>query len=481
MPRKKSSKTEIEHTISSYSPDIASVLSALANDTRLRILKLTLHSACDFKDLVLETKLSKAALAKHIRILSKSGLLRKVERGVYEITDDGSAFLSSISIAYEDSLRRQQEDLLRRRRLYSPISRKEEEVMDKFIVENQAEYQPAWISYLSMTTGILKALGANVDVTDVGGYTGQAFHLNTARDSTCPSAPTVADFHTFAQGLESMGWKVDQSWYPPGCSFPMNEEETARAKNHFEILKKEMMRSKQPIGIWGTYVPEFGIMNGFDGDSYVVSSFRKLQGIDEPPIKFNELKPPGGFFKQVFKEPIKIKDQSAVDKKAIRRALKVAEGFAKSDAETHKNYASGIEMFDQLSQILKKGVVPSSEKSMEKMDSSKAPFLLYHGNSYTAMCNQEALALAHEFLGRLAKRYKGKSMYEPLKQASLEYEKAASLMKEYTELFPFSFEKDYDASEFTDDKRARGIALLNEAKPHVVAALKHMKDALKDW
>jgi hypothetical protein len=332
-----------------------------------------------------------------------------------------------------------------------------------------------------MTTGILKSLGHFVDIIDVGGYTGQAFHLNTARGSTCPSAPTVAEFDTFAKGLESFGWKVEQSWARPGLNYPMNDEETARAKAHFEALKTEMAETKKPIGIWGTHVPEFGIMNGFEGDSYVVSSFIRLQGRDEVPIKFNELRSPGGLFKQVFKESFKVKNQSAVDKEAIERALGIAAGLEKRCPDDHKRYASGTEMFDELANILENGVVPESEEAMQKMDPMRTPYLLYNGNSYTAACNQENLALAAEFLNRMAKKYKGTSNYDDLNTSSREYGKASELMKEYTELFPFSGEKDYVPSEFSEEKRARGISLLREAKPHVETAIQSLKSSLRNW
>ncbi|MCK5239368.1 MAG: hypothetical protein KAR33_07475, partial [Candidatus Thorarchaeota archaeon] len=79
--------------------------------------------------------------------------------------------------------------------------------MDKFEVESKAEYVPAWISYLSIATGILRSLGEEVDLAYTGGYTGYAFHLNTAKGDTCPSAPTVAPFESFREGLESFGWR----------------------------------------------------------------------------------------------------------------------------------------------------------------------------------------------------------------------------------------------------------------------------------
>jgi DNA-binding transcriptional ArsR family regulator len=474
-------KPNIERTIGPYRSDIAEVLSSLANATRLELLLLILDGFTEFGDLVSRTGLSKATLSKHLRVLQKGGLVRKTERGVYQTSEDGRDLLGGISNAYGNSLRRQQQDMVQRARLYSPARTGENEEMKKYVVKKLAEYQPAWVSYLGMTTGILRSLGYDVDTVDVGGYTGQAFHINTARGSTCPSAPTVADFDTFAEGLESFGWKVEQTWEGPCCSYPMNEEETSRARAHFDMLKREIVKTEKPIGIWGTYVPEFGIMNGFEEDSYLVSSFKRLQGAEETPIRYDELRAPGGLFKQIFREPFDVKNQNDIDKRAVERALGVAAGLEKRCPDDHKRYASGIEMFDELAKILERGVVPESEGMMQKVDHTETPFLLYHGNSYTALCNQENLALAAEFLERMAKKYRGKPFHHDLVTASKEYHESSDLMMRYTELFPFSFEKDYIPSEFSEEKRKQGISFLDAAKPHVEKAIQSLKTALTKW
>ncbi|MGD2248545.1 MAG: hypothetical protein PVF58_09060 [Candidatus Methanofastidiosia archaeon] len=347
-------------------------------------------------------------------------------------------------------------------------------------VEPPAHYQPAWISYLSMTTGILKSLGHNIDITDTGGYTGYAFHLNTSRGGTCPSAPTCADFDSFAEGIESFGWKVEQTWDGFDYGYPMHEEGTARAKAHFYTLKKLIREIKRPIGIWGVYVPEFAIMNGYTGENYIVSTFRHPQNGEET-IKFNDLCAPGGLFTLVFKESFPVTDQRSNDKKAIERALKIARGFKGITSEIHKGYASGVEMFDELAKILERGVVPKSEQEMHELKGTDSLFLLYHGNSYTAACNQEGLALAADFLDRMSKKYKGDPFYNDLETASAEYSTASDLMREFTEIFPFSQQKDYDPSEFSTEKRAKGARLLQSAKPHVEAAMQRLEEAFRMW
>ena len=342
--------------------------------------------------------------------------------------------------------------------------------MTSFEVEKKGEFVASWITYLSTATGILKAIGKEVDLVDVGGYTGNAFHLNTSKGDTCPSAPTVAPFDLFAQGLESFGWIVEQNWESP-C-YDQNEGDKAeeRAKNYFEEIKNTMTQTGRPVGIWGVpNVPEFGIVNGFDDDKYIVSTFRSLPSMpmDDDPISYFNLHAPGGLFSMVFKDPIDVKENSTRDKEAVARAIIVAKG-----AEKIEGYVSGPDAFDEWALTLEAGIVPDSEEESKEL--KDVTQLNYHGNSYVAACTQEGLDLAATFLERLAERHGNKK----LAQASENYKQAASFMKEYTELFPFSLDKNWDPDEFPDGKRYQGARFLRKAKKHVVKAIKQMEDTL---
>ncbi len=349
--------------------------------------------------------------------------------------------------------------------------------MKSFEVENKAVFVASWITYLSTATGILKAIGKNSDLVDVAGYTGNAFHLNTSKGNTCASAPTVAPYDTFAEGLESFGWKVEQSWESPDYNPSEDEKQIERARNYFDEIKNTLTQTGRPIGIWGVpNVPEFGIVNGFDDEKYVVSTFRSLPSLplDDDPISYLNLHAPGGLFKMIFKEPIDIKEESLRDKEALSRAIAIANGIEKIDG-----YVSGPESFDEWALILESGIVPESEDETKEMTGITK--LNYHGNSYVAACTQEGLDLAAAFLERLAERHQGQSFAKKLAKASESYKQAAVFMKEYTELFPFSLDKNWNPDEFPDKKRYQGARFLRKAKPHVESAIKQMEDALKKW
>ena len=353
--------------------------------------------------------------------------------------------------------------------------------MDKFEVENKAEYVPAWISYLSIATGILRSLGEEVDLAYTGGYTGYAFHLNTAKGDTCPSAPTVAPFESFREGLESFGWRILFGWTGPDYVPSEDEKEIERARGYFEDVKATLSRTNRPVGIWGIPVPEFGIVNGFNGDNYVVSTFRSLQSEsrEETPIRFNQLIAPGGLSKMAFEEKIDLPNQKILDKEALQRALTIAKGVDFGNEEINSKYVTGPDALSEWAETIEKGKVPESEEHSKHFEGESQ--INYHGNSYVAACTQEGMTLASSFLMRLSRRYKSESFSHDLAEASHRYKHAAEKMIEYTELFPFSLELNWKEEEFTSEKRSKGSQLLRDTRPHLLEAIEHMETALNTW
>jgi hypothetical protein len=208
----------------------------------------------------------------------------------------------------------------------------------------------------------------------------------------------------------------------------------------------------------------------------LVSTFRGLPPtpMKETPISHTNLHAPGGLFKMIFRETIEVNDDSVRDKEAVSRAIEIAKGIEKIEG-----YVVGPEAFDDWAHTLEIGIVPRSEKdAAEKKGTTQ---LSYHGNSYVAQCTQEGLDLAAEFLQRLANRYKGQQIENTLINASKEYRKAAEAMKEFTDLFLFSLEKNWIPEEFPDEKRIEGARALRVAKSHVESGIKQMENAIAKW
>ncbi len=353
--------------------------------------------------------------------------------------------------------------------------------MDKFEVDNKAEYVPGWISYLSTAVGILRAVGEEVDLVEVGGYSGYAFHINTASNDTCPSAPTVAPFELFREGLEALGREVTFGWTGPSYTPSTDEKAIARAKEFFEDVKGTLTRTNSPIGIWGIPVPEFGIVNGFEEDKFLVSTFRGLESAsrEEEPIPYNLLHAPGGLSKLVVGKKLEHKDQRQIDKNALERAIRIASGVSFGEPQVDDAYVTGPDALTRWAEIIEKGKVPSSEEEYNQIQHESK--LNYHGNSYVAACTKEGMDLAGSFLMRLYRRYKSEDFAPELEEASHQYKHAAEKMRIFTELFPFSMERNWKDEEFDDEKREVASQLLRDAQPHIISAIEHMQKALQRW
>lgn len=397
---------------------LAPLLRAAAHPMRLQLMAFILDGQREFRDLCELSGLGKTALANHLGILIDRGLVERLARGSYDITADGKGLLQSV---VELFMRSQIRERLRRRQLVERYSRGYslggETRMESFEVEEKATYEPGWVSYVAAITGVLKSLGVNCDSVDVAGHSGYAFVVNVSKGTTCPSGPTAhcawEDIH---EGSQVFGWNIES--VSEDVSYPEGEEPTskdlARALGLFELVKKRLADLGRPVVVWGIPVPEYGIVNGYEGDSYKVNTFRCL--IDQPdePVRFDKLQAPGCLEAIFFEEEIPLPDGDQRDLEAVGRAANMAEG-----AYAPKGYVAGPDAFDEWARVL--------EESPDEV--------IYHGNSYVAACTREMKAYAGRFLDRLASRHAGAPQAEPLARASEEYGESERLMEEFVEIF----------------------------------------------
>ena len=107
-------------------------------------------------------------------------------------------------------------------------------------VEVKPVYQPCWISYLGAVSGILKSLGRNHDIIDVGGYSGWSFLINVSKGVTCPSGPTAhRAYSDILKGTEALGFSIEG--YNDLGGFPskegeLSEKDSVRALKMFEAF-----------------------------------------------------------------------------------------------------------------------------------------------------------------------------------------------------------------------------------------------------
>jgi len=439
---------------------IAELLRSAAHPARIQILTLLLHGECEFSRLMEHTELSKTALANHLNQLMEKRLVQKVARGEYSLTVDGRELLNAVATMYKDSAQRErkQREHLRRRYTKGLIEGK---LLSKKVISRKVEYQPCWLSYTGAMAGSLRALGVECDIVDVGGRSSYAFMINVSKGVTCPSGPTALPLETWKQihdGTETLGWIIEHYEYPH--SYPAEEgnptpEEIEVAKKLLEKIKQEIEERDRPVVLWGLVVPEYGIVKGYEGNSYLTSTFRSLINQPEDPIPFHDLKAPGCIDAFFFRDRIERNDAIA-DKEALARAIR----FAAADVPILKNYVGGPAALNEWANVLEN--LPEKEHN-------------YHGNSYVGACVWEGRFMCAEYLERLSRKHAGNQSTH-LQEAARCYKKGGDLMKEFTQIFPFKHQ-----GEMKSEHREKGAKTLRNVLPFEEEAIKHMKKALREW
>ena len=156
----------------------------------------------------------------------------------------------------------------------------------------EVEYQPAWLTWVASTTTCLRALGIECDRADVAGFSGYAFHVGV-HEEVCPSGPTALDWSRLSRGVHSLG-RATIEFRSPSCEASDSaREDSCRAA--FELVRSELLVGR-PCVLWGTYLPEFGVVVGIEGDAYRVKSFKEILQQEQPAIPYSETEPPGGIY-----------------------------------------------------------------------------------------------------------------------------------------------------------------------------------------
>ncbi len=315
-----------------------------------------------------------------------------------------------------------------------------------------AEYQSAWLSWVSATTGCIKALGSECTLAQVAGFSGYAFH-QCIHPALCPSAPNMLDWDSLNWAARFLG-RAPLSFYGGKChTIKTADGETARhCKIAFEIALRET-EAGRPCVIWGAYIPEFAIVVGTDADSYIVDSFKRLCGQEQPPVKFDELDAPGGIYVLAFPESATL-DPDFADRWSLSRAVELW-------SRPNGKYNFGADSYDAWISALRGGTADGG------------------GNAYNAACFAEAKCFAAEFLFEIAARRAFAE--ELLKLAATNYSKAAAEMKRVAEVYPFPGEWGMPVNKESPAVEEAAQAL-DSAKEAEVLAMNLIKEVVAmDW
>jgi len=83
--------------------EIVTILKAIGNPNRFKILIYLLNGPSSFQMLLDETNLKKSGLSNHLSRLINTRLIEKIQHGTYFLTEDGEKYLKTIGNAYKTS------------------------------------------------------------------------------------------------------------------------------------------------------------------------------------------------------------------------------------------------------------------------------------------------------------------------------------------------------------------------------------------
>ncbi len=117
----------IRKTLTQSNEDIVYILRSLANKRRLQLLTSLMKGPRTFKELQQTTELGKTALAHHLGLLVKTGILKHTGKGRYELSHDGAELLNTLVATYASSKRRREIEAARRADYIQKIHTKQKE------------------------------------------------------------------------------------------------------------------------------------------------------------------------------------------------------------------------------------------------------------------------------------------------------------------------------------------------------------------
>lgn len=273
-------------------------------------------------------------------------------------------------------------------------------------------------------------------IEDVMGFSGHAFRITIHRETVNPAAPTVySPFDLMGRTFQLFGFKVEQIGIPTPASPEKLEE--------FITFVQSSIDKGMPVTGWDLFVPECGIIYGYDHDKQVLYA-RDVE--KDGTIAYSEI----NNRRYHFLHAMAISDSQPVEMMSVlRESLKRTIAFSKGEFQKpdHEPYRNGLAGFDAW---------------IEAFTNKKIDVL---GNSYNLAIIADAREFAVKFLRGFKQKWMGTTELEQqlLKladEAADYYQQVAEPLIEMRAMFPFP-----QSGEPNDPVQAmRAIELLKLAK-----------------
>jgi DNA-binding HxlR family transcriptional regulator len=435
------------------------ILKALAHNHRFKIIKFLLDGPKTFAMITKYIDIKRTAASNHVNTLLDVKLINRIEKGHYQITIQGIEFLQLIFAFHDTNITREHNFILDEPQIKSKSSSQINK-LTTFTISHPAKYESCWISFLGCLFGVLKSLKVKTSMSEVAGYTGYAFYVNISTAKLSPSGPTTFSnyiWDSIKEGIHYHGWEfkeyTDMGRYPK--SVLKNENDQLKALKLYNWIQDNLKVTNHPIILWGAFLPEFGIVNGVNNETYQVSTYRYQFNSKDSPINFDSLECPSYLQALSFIKKESTSSQEQMDLNALKKALTF-----NLKAPPTENYTIGPSAYQIWSKNLK-----------NKFNQPTA----YHANSYLGECYYELKTLCVLFLNTLADRYSG-NRSKKLKQAAQEYQEVMDLLAKFKKIFPFAMK-----GKFTQNMIQKGFGILQAIPPYEENAFKIIQEIVENW
>lgn len=457
---------KIYSTILGSLKEITSILKTMGSPNRLMILAYLMDSPRNFAYIMNKLKIKRTTLNHHLEMLMDKGLIEKEEWGRYKITEDGLKFLETITDTYQHMSSKQviqHEELINEYNQWPQFYR-EPRVITENQVTNKALFQGGWNSYISSISGVLISLGVPYDYIYINGMTGYCFITCLPKiiktSSIKELLPKIA-WEEVYKGTESFGWKLE-SWGKkrtnPG-KWNLIGEDTDTALSVFNQIVEIIDKHDVPIVLFGIQGTGFGIVNGYRNDSYLVSSYFRVEGREEVPVRFDQLRLLEKFVYYYFYKKVETNEIKSEEKESINRAIRFVDG----NSYSKDGFTVGPTAYDLWIRVL---------------ESAKSEEIDLYGNSILGQYYYDCKYQGAEYLDRLSRKYRSSSQGEHLKNAYLEYRDAKMHLEKYIVLFPY-FEPQHN--NFSLENVKKGINILKKVKECEVRTIEYLEKAYFNW
>jgi DNA-binding transcriptional ArsR family regulator len=387
------------------SNSMAEYFKAISHPKRLQILIfLTVNGLCDFSRLKTTTELSKTALANHLAQLEELKLIKRINRGHYDITEDGENLVYNNFSLYKNS----EFSRIYTRQMIGQDYMKSVLTIKKL---NNVEFKGYRVSYLAALHGCLEYLGINISKSWLYGTTGHAFVINIT-DQICPSGPTAWNTYMIRFLAENLGVKIEEF-----CASKDEPNYDKMMEKGWDFIKVAINKGNPCYGWQIGDIPEYYTIYGYDKTGYYYKGYYQTEGAGPKP--WRDI---GKMFIKSYS--VKKIDTSFDFSSQVKNALQMALRHSSNpdDWIFKPDYSSGLIGYDRWIKWVENGKAEQ------------------FGHSYNAHvwseCRQYAVSFLNEARDRLTNKIR------PFIDEAIEnYEIVADNLNKVSELYPFDMNK----------------------------------------